>query len=37
MELITSIYALFRYIIITYEPDSADEFAALDALVGYKG
>lgn len=36
MELFYAIYGLIRDIILTYEPNAADEFFWLDGVFGYK-
>ena len=36
MELFYAIYGFIRYLILSNEPNAADEFAVLDAIFGYE-
>ena len=36
MDLFYAIYGMIRGFILAYEPNAADEFAWLDAVVGYE-
>lgn len=35
MEFFYAVYGLIRNLVLTYEPNSADEFEVLDKVFGY--